>query len=165
MGLVCQELYCDAEPTSQFERGVSVSVALQNKLTVDEFPDALDGKSHLEDREKDFIILYDNSLFSSKSRKQFSVFSFIHFPLYIDLIDHQRKFRKSQFWSQIQLNLYRGAIEQILTGNITNWHVSCTELFHQAHFLSETLMTQTQQFFFFLKETSKNNILLLIFFS
>lgn len=34
-----------------------VFVALQNKLTVDEFPDALDGESHLEDREKGFTSL------------------------------------------------------------------------------------------------------------
>lgn len=74
-----------------------VFVALQNKLTVDEFPDALDGESHLEDREKGFtslvqfyyrrplysalLIHYDNSLFSLKL-KSISV----SFHLYISTV-------------------------------------------------------------------------------
>ncbi len=36
-----------------------------------------------------------------------------------------RKLKKAKFPCQV-LNFYRGAIESILTGNITNWHDLCT---------------------------------------
>lgn len=37
-----------------------------------------------------------------------------------------RKLRKAKFRSQILVRLYRGATENILTGNVTNWHGSWT---------------------------------------
>ncbi len=37
-----------------------------------------------------------------------------------------RKLKKAKFPCQVLVNFYRGAIESILTGNITNWHVLWT---------------------------------------
>ncbi len=34
-------------------------------------------------------------------------------------------FLKETFLCQVLVNFYRGAIESILTGNITNWHGMC----------------------------------------
>ncbi len=37
-----------------------------------------------------------------------------------------RKLKKAKFPCQVLVNFYKGAIENILTGNITNWHGMCT---------------------------------------
>lgn len=49
---------CLSEHTSEFEHGVFLFGALQDKLTVDEFPDALNGESYLEDRDRGYTIKY-----------------------------------------------------------------------------------------------------------